>query len=331
MADSLIRQLEMLMMVPRAPSSIPTTELHTKLKAKGYELNIRGVQRDLNALSRKFPLQATEGRPQRWSWMIKAPLLDIPALDLHTALTFKLVENHMRQLLPATTLEYLQPWFHTANGVLEQNGNGLAHWPEKIRVLPRGIPQQSPNIAPKVSTAVYQALLQDKQLQILYARNSEQPEPQPHTIHPLALVVRDRIIYLISAYDDGNVLYQFALHRMVSAQVLESLVQRPADFSLDAYIAQGGFGIPYTQLQIQLEAEFLRHIAIHLRESPIAYDQVIEDVDEDNVLLRATVADTLELRIWLRSFGDEVEVLKPDSLRQEFTETADILGTYYLS
>ena len=78
-----------------------------------------------------------------------------------------------------------------------------------------------------------------------------------------------------------------------------------------------------------LEAEFLRHVAIHLRESPIADDQVIEDVDEDNVLLCATVPDTLELRLWLKSFGDEVAVVKPDDLRQEFREMSKNLREYY--
>jgi predicted DNA-binding transcriptional regulator YafY len=66
-----------------------------------------------------------------------------------------------------------------------------------------------------------------------------------------------------------------------------------------------------------------------LRESPIADDQVIEDVDEDNVLLRATVPDTLELRLWLRGFGDEVMVVKPDSLRGEFQEMALNIRNYY--
>ena len=80
---------------------------------------------------------------------------------------------------------------------------------------------------------------------------------------------------------------------------------------------------------IKLEAEFFRHVAIHLRESPISDDQVIEDVDEDNVLLRATVPDTLELRLWLKSFGDEVAVLEPAALRQEFREMAENLTTYY--
>jgi predicted DNA-binding transcriptional regulator YafY len=68
-----------------------------------------------------------------------------------------------------------------------------------------------------------------------------------------------------------------------------------------------------------------------LFESPIADDQVIEDIDEDNVLLRATVPDTLELRLWLQGFGDEVMVVKPDSLRQEFREVANNLRDYYLN
>jgi predicted DNA-binding transcriptional regulator YafY len=66
-----------------------------------------------------------------------------------------------------------------------------------------------------------------------------------------------------------------------------------------------------------------------LRESPIADDQVIEDMDEDNVLLRATVPDTLELRLWLRGFGDEVMVVKPDSLQDEFRSMSENLMYYY--
>lgn len=329
MSDTNLRYLTMLEMIPRAPRKTDAKTLQQKLQNKGYEIDIRSIQRDLIALSRIYPIQSDGTKPQGWCWMANAAPIELPALDPHAALTFKLVESHIRQLLPASTLEYLQPWFQSANGVLEQNGNGLAHWPEKIRVLPRGIPQQSPHIPPEVSTAVYQALLQDKQLEILYVRNSGQPEPQPHILHPLALVVRDKVVYLIGTYGGNSTIYQFAMHRMVSAQVLETLAQRPADFSLDTYIAQGGFGIPYTQQHIQLEAEFLRHVAIHLRESPIADDQVIEDVDEDNVLLHATVADTLELRIWLRSFGDEVAILSPASLREEFAEMAENLRHYY--
>jgi predicted DNA-binding transcriptional regulator YafY len=41
------------------------------------------------------------------------------------------------------------------------------------------------------------------------------------------------------------------------------------------------------------------------------------------------VLDTLQLRWWLLGFGDQVEVVAPKSLRQEFAETARNMAGYY--
>lgn len=329
MTDTLLRQWAMLRHIPRHPRKVDTVTLQNTLAKQGHDITLRTIQRDLNKLSLALPLISDEAKPQGWSWEANAEVLDLPALDPQTALTFKLVESHMGQLLPASTLDYLQPWFRTAKGVLDQHGNGLAHWPDKIRVLPSGMVRKAPNIKPEVAEAVYQAVLQERQLQITYPSKNEDVEARSHTIHPLALVVRDRVVYLICVFDGYAEPRQLAMQRILSAKVLEESALRPTGFSIDAYIANGEFGMPLNPHPIVLEAEFLRHVAIHLRESPIAEDQVIEDVDEDNVLLRATVPDTLELRLWLKSFGDEVMVVKPDFLQQEFREIAENLQSYY--
>ncbi len=329
MTDTLLRQWAMLRFIPRHPRKVDTATLQGKLARAGHDINLRTIQRDLNKLSDVLPLVGDTAKPQGWSWAANAQVMDLPALDPQTALTFKLVESHMRQLLPASTLDYLQPWFHTASGVLDQNGNGLAHWPDKIRVLPRGLPQQAPYIAPEVAEAVYQAVLLERQLRITYPGKGEEPETRTHIVHPLALVVRDRVVYLIGVFDGYTAPRQLAMHRIQSAEMGQEVARRPEGFSIDAYIAQGEFGMVFNPQPIRLEAEFFRHVAIHLRESPIADDQVIEDMDEDNVLLRATIPDTLELRLWLRSFGDEVAVIGPDSLREEFREMAENLKNYY--
>jgi predicted DNA-binding transcriptional regulator YafY len=329
MTDTLLRQWAMLRHIPRHPRKVDTVTLQNTLAKQGHDITLRTIQRDLNKLSLALPLIGDEAKPQGWSWEANAEVLDLPALDPQTALTFKLVESHMGQLLPASTLDYLQPWFRTAKGVLDQHGNGLAHWPDKIRVLPSGMVRKAPNIKPEVAEAVYQAVLQERQLQITYSGKSEDTEAPSHSIHPLALVVRDRVVYLICIFNGFVDPRQLAMHRILSAKVLEESALRPTGFSIDAYIADGEFGIPLNPHPIVLEAEFMRHVAIHLRESPIADDQVIENVDEDNVLLRATVPDTLELRLWLKSFGDEVAVVKPDDLRQEFRAIAENLVDYY--
>lgn len=330
MSDTLLRQWAMLRFIPRYPRKVDTVTLQSNLARSGYDINLRSIQRDLNKLSSVLPLIGDSAKPQGWSWSADMEVLDMPALDPQAALTFKLVQSYMQPLLPATTLDYLRPWFETARKVLDLHGNGLAHWPEKIRVLPRGLPQKTPEIVPAVAETVYQALLLEHQLQMTYQRG-EADEPRSHLIHPLALVVRDRVIYLVCLFDGFSDPRQLAMHRILTAEMQEAAALRPEGFNLDAYIAEGEFGIPLNPAPIALEAEFMRHLAIHLRESPIAEDQVIEEVDEDNVLLRATVPDTLELRLWLRSFGDEVAVAGPDSLREEFREIAGNLKDYYLT
>ena len=53
------------------------------------------------------------------------------------------------------------------------------------------------------------------------------------------------------------------------------------------------------------------------------------ETEEDDVVITATVPDSMELRWWLLSFGDEVEVLGPPALRAWFCEVAGNLAGYY--
>lgn len=46
---------------------------------------------------------------------------------------------------------------------------------------------------------------------------------------------------------------------------------------------------------------------------------------DGSVVLTMRVADTLELRRWVLSFGSEAEVLEPESLRQEIRDEAQAI------
>ena len=52
---------------------------------------------------------------------------------------------------------------------------------------------------------------------------------------------------------------------------------------------------------------------------------------DGRTLIEATVADTRELRWWLRGFGDHVEVQSPAALRSEFKEQSRALHELYES
>lgn len=327
MPNTLSRYLVLLMLIPRHPAKIDTERLKEKLAMHGFDISIRSIQRDLNKLSIRFPLIGDEGKPQGWSWRKNAGQFTLPALDSQAALAFYMAKQHIEPLLPASTVAHLQPWFLTAEKVLGY-GDGLAKWPQKVRVLPPGIQRLPPHINTEVQTAVSEAVLQERQLEVTYLANGADTA-WTRTIHPLALVVRDRVIYLVCVFEGHSDIRQLVLHRMQKATILDAPAERPADFDLDTAIAQGELSMPVGKRPIRLEALFSRHVAIHLAESPIAPDQRIDEEDEDDVRLTATVPDTFELRLWLRSFGDEVAIVKPASLRREFRDIAENLATYY--
>jgi predicted DNA-binding transcriptional regulator YafY len=63
--------------------------------------------------------------------------------------------------------------------------------------------------------------------------------------------------------------------------------------------------------------------------SPLSVDQVLTALDDERVLVRATVDNTAELRWWLLGFGDFVEVLAPADLREEFRTRAVAMAARY--
>jgi predicted DNA-binding transcriptional regulator YafY len=328
MQDTLIRYLTMLSLIPRQPRKIDTERIKQHLEAHQYSISLRSIQRDLNKLSETFPLLSDSARPQGWSWKANANPFSLPTLNPQTALTFHMVEQHMKPLLPAVTLSHLQPWFDAAAGVLSAQGNSLCNWPEKIRVLPQGLPRVAPSIDPTIHATVSQAVLAEKQLEMTY-KSVGADAPWTKILSPLGLVVRGGVIYVLCASEEYDEVRQFNLHRIQSAVLLESSVIRPEGFDLDHTIGAGEMGIKLSAKKIKLEAYFSGHIGIYLAESPISEDQTLVDEEGGYVCLRATVPDTFELRQWLKSFGDEVIVTKPATLRRDFRKISETMVNWY--
>src|SRR5450830_402074 len=113
--DTLLRQWQMLRLIPRHPQKISARDLHEKLKSEQFDVTKRTIERDLLSLSEMFPLVSDErNRPYGWSWQKNAPLFSLPGLSHTEALTLAMVEQHLNTLLPSSTLQQLQPYFDAA-------------------------------------------------------------------------------------------------------------------------------------------------------------------------------------------------------------------------
>ena len=67
----------------------------------------------------------------------------------------------------------------------------------------------------------------------------------------------------------------------------------------------------------------------HLFETPLSKKQTIKETRDGYFMVEDEVIDNMELRYWIRAFGDEVEVVQPKILRDEFTKLSKRLRKKY--
>jgi len=311
--DTLDRTLAMLRHIPRYPRRIDTVSLRSLLDRMGYEISLRTIQRDLNKLSERFSLESDDSKPQGWWWSKDAGVLDIPGLDPQTAMVFRMVEEHLKPVLPATTLAVLKPWFESASRVLHGSGLPVTNWPSRVRVIPRGMLLLPPKVDQAVQSAVYAALLDEKQLKVTYQAKSADA-PREHILDPLAVVQRGSLIYLIAATRSRQQPFQMLLHRMSSAEVINEQARMIPGFDLDQYIAEGGLNYvlgPPIDLVLKLSPSAITAVT----DTPLAEEQVIEKCADGWFTVRALVPYTVELCAWIRGFGSEAVLISPELLR----------------
>ena len=328
--DTLLRQWQMLRMIPRHPHKVTAKLLHEKLKSEQFDVTKRTVERDLLSLSELFPLVSDErDKPYGWSWSKDAPVFDLPGLSHNEALALAMVEQHLNNLLPSSTLSQLQPYFAAARRHLSDipQSERARSWLDKVRTVPTSQPLLPPSVKSDVQSVVYEALLADKQLAITYLKRGEDVITK-YRIHPLAAVQRGGITYLSCRIGDYDDLRTMALHRIHSAIMLDDAVRTPADFSIDKVISSGKFGFGHGN-QIELEAIFYNGTGDHLYETALSFDQVLTELPDGSVRLLVSISDTPQLTWWLLGFGDGVEVIRPTELRKNISNTISNMRDRY--
>ena len=313
-ADNFFRLMRLLQLVPRAPKFIDTEQLETILSNEGTDSTRRTIQRDLIKLeSMGFGLECLDdSKPYRWRFSEKADVVLLPGLDPQAALALRLVELHLERMLPKATLRALQPHLQAARKALD--GKPVAKWLEKVRLISRSQPLLPPRIDGSITGVVHEALLEGKQIEAKYkGRGSEMAKDM--TLHPLGLVHRDSVAYLVATafeYTDARL---YPLHRFLDAKMSQLKARPLAGFSLDAFIAEGELGYKIGKEEIEVELLFEKDAGQGLEETPLSADQKVTKREDGSVLVKARVPDTQVLRSWILGFASSVEVVKPRALR----------------
>lgn len=318
----------MLRTIPRHPKRVDAQTIHAKLDDLGISVSLRTVQRDLNMMARSFPLDFDESKPQGWCWRQGAGQLEIPSMDAHAALTFNLVEQHMQNLLPRSTLSHMAPWFDAAQGVATSQASSVTKWRDKLRVIPHTLNKIPAPIDPDIQATIYTGLLNEKQLQLTYRAITTGKEAKSYPVHPLGLVVMEQVVYLVCTVKDYQDARFLALHRIDAAELLDIPAAKPLSFDIDEFILRE-FGIRMGKEPLNLVLRIRGVLAKYLAETPVAANQTTEFIDNEWTRVQVRVQDTIQLRTWVRSLGPDAVVESPESLREQLKNEWNELVTLY--
>ena len=311
--ETLGRQWLLLQCIPRYPHKTTARELAEHLHDEGYAVTKRTVERDLAALSEAFPLTSDErSKPFGWSWQKDAPQFSLPGMSPLQAMVLTMARTHLHPLLPAHLLDPLRPYFAQADATLKQalGKRGVAEWSRRVEIVQPTQPLLPPKVNDKAVALVHEALAQQRQLDLRY-RSRSAGKTYHYRVHPLGLVYRGVVGYLVCTIADYKDLRSLALHRIESAQILDEAAHTPRDFDLHAYAHSGAFGF-MDNGPIKLVLRMEEGAAEHLYETPLSEDQAITpDAKKGWVRVEATVRDTSQLRWWLSGFGRAVKVVEP--------------------
>lgn len=186
--SAVARQWAMLRSVPRAPRKVTASDLAERLRGDGFDVSKRTVERDLQALSARFPLTLDDrAKPYGWAWAREARIDIMPALTASQAVALLLARQHLGNLLPRNLQDDLGEVFAAAERALSTSG--WKDWHLRTAVVPSSMPLLPPRIEPDVMETVQLALARHKCLQADYRAKGE-TRTKPMVIHPLGLVSR---------------------------------------------------------------------------------------------------------------------------------------------
>lgn len=266
--ETLALAFELLKRIPKS-RQVTASELHEQLQSVGIERDIRSIQRNLEMLCEHFDIVRDERtKPYGYSWKKESNGFSLPRLSPQESLLLSLSKDYLSNLLPANVVSSLEGFFQEAKYNLHPSGsnNKERDWLKKVRVVSETQPLLPPEIDSEVFKNVSEALYHDRLLNLAY-HNAKQ-EQRSAMVMPLGLAQQGPRLYLVCRFDGYDNERSLALHRIERASVSTFTFERPKDFKLSQYDADGRFGFGEGE-RIKLGFSICKQVGNYLSETPV--------------------------------------------------------------
>ena len=329
--EAIARGLDIIGMM--GPTYLEIKHVHQKLIEKGYDVSRKSVERDLKRLPDLFPQHVfVNDRSRPYGYKSPQGARKISGMSPDQAICMQLAFEYLYPLLPNRTLEPIAPYLKEAEAVLEMSASkSMQNWKNKVLTHNEGFNLEPAKIKEGILPSIHESLFRGVQIKAKYTSVSRN-KPKEYILHPVGLVYRGRISYLICSFDEHRDDFSYlALHRFEDVEILnESSVHKDKNVKDVAEIV----GFVDSKEKIKVKLKFSKSAAGHapgghLKETPISKNQKITETDDGFMIVEDTISDLKEFKWWIRAFGDSVEVLEPKSLRDEFAKMSKRMRSLY--
>ena len=294
--------------------------------AREYHVCTRTIRRDLDKLSRIFPIaEHQEGRTKYWS------LIDgfnrVPPITFSPPELYALEEG--TRLLRALGDPFLRPTLENVGRKIRAtlDPDRLARLQNLRRVLgvtPRGAKDYRGRR--EILGNLFTAAAQQRRVRIAYQGLKDQA-PRKRKVDPYRLWYSDGAVYLIGLCHLRNRIRVFAVDRISLLDLTDEYFLLPQDFDFDEYVRHA-FRVMIEE-PVTVKVRFDPPLARYVEERTWHPSQKTRRLKDGSLLFEATVGGTLEIKRWVLSFGAQAEALEPPELVQEIRQELERMRAWY--
>ncbi len=171
-------------------------------------------------------------------------------------------------------------------------------------------------IAPEILQSLRQAILAGVWVNTDHRARGSGKLSRDVWLGPLALLLGEGRQYLVAWSDYQEDVRLFALAGFERIELGDEAFERPEGFDLQAYLAQS-FGVFQEEVQ-DVVWRFTPEAAPEARRFRFHPSQVLENASDGSLIVRFRAGGMLEMCWHLFRWGDQVEVLEPEGLREMY-------------
>ncbi len=148
-------------------------------------------------------------------------------------------------------------------------------------------------------------------------RGPRQARVRPYLLEPS---VQTHALYLIGHDEERNGLRTFKVERMTDLTVTSETFEPPEGGAMEELLGHA-WDIIADQAEVDVLLRFAPGVAARVREATWHPTEQVTTEDDGSLVWRAKVSGTIEIRLWILSWGADVEVLAPIDLREDVAAT----------